>query len=72
MRRFYGKAPIGAPPMSVPHLDRRIINNKPALLSRAICQVHNQILQGSIFDPASSQKFQSEADDLKWEPEIWT
>jgi malate dehydrogenase (quinone) len=30
--KTYGKAPIGAPPMSVPHLDTRIINGKPALL----------------------------------------
>ena len=30
--KAYGKAPIGAPPMSVPHLDTRIINGKPALL----------------------------------------
>ncbi len=30
--KVYGKAPLGAPPMSVPHLDTRIINGKPALL----------------------------------------
>lgn len=30
--KVYGKAPVGAPPMSVPHLDTRIINGKPALL----------------------------------------
>ncbi|WP_022942023.1 malate dehydrogenase (quinone) [Psychromonas hadalis] len=30
--KTYGKAPIGAPPMSVPHLDTRIIDGKPALL----------------------------------------
>jgi malate dehydrogenase (quinone) len=30
--KVYGKAPIGAPPMSVPHLDMRIIDGKPALL----------------------------------------
>ena len=30
--KVYGKAAIGAPPMSVPHLDTRIINGKPALL----------------------------------------
>ena len=30
--KVYGKAPIGAPPMSVPHLDTRIINGEPALL----------------------------------------
>ncbi len=30
--KVYGKAAIGAPPMSVPHLDTRIINGTPALL----------------------------------------
>ena len=30
--KVYGKAPVGAPPMSVPHLDTRIIEGKPALL----------------------------------------
>ena len=30
--KVYGKAAIGAPPMSVPHLDTRIIDGKPALL----------------------------------------
>jgi len=30
--KVYGKAPMGAPPMSVPHLDTRIINGQPALL----------------------------------------
>ncbi len=30
--KVYGKAPIGAPPMSVPHLDTRIINGKKSLL----------------------------------------
>jgi malate dehydrogenase (quinone) len=30
--KVYGKAPVGAPPMSVPHLDTRIINGKRSLL----------------------------------------
>ena len=30
--KVYGKAPLGAPPMSIPHLDTRIINGKTALL----------------------------------------
>lgn len=30
--KVYGKAAVGAPPMSVPHLDSRIINGKRALL----------------------------------------
>jgi malate dehydrogenase (quinone) len=30
--KVYGKAAVGAPPMSVPHLDTRVINGKKALL----------------------------------------
>ncbi|WP_221567475.1 malate:quinone oxidoreductase [Alkalihalobacillus sp. TS-13] len=30
--KVYGKAPVGAPPMSVPHLDTRYISNKKSLL----------------------------------------
>lgn len=30
--KVYGKASVGAPPMSVPHLDTRMIDNKKALL----------------------------------------
>ncbi|MEQ9567891.1 MAG: malate:quinone oxidoreductase, partial [Pseudomonadales bacterium] len=30
--KVYGKAAVGAPPMSVPHLDTRIIDGKPQLL----------------------------------------
>ena len=30
--KVYGKASVGAPPMSVPHLDTRVINEKKALL----------------------------------------
>ena len=32
MAKVYGMAPIGAPPMSVPHLDTRVIDGKKALL----------------------------------------
>lgn len=30
--KVYGKAAVGAPPMSVPHLDTRIVDGKPALM----------------------------------------
>ncbi|CAM5352213.1 malate:quinone oxidoreductase [Lysinibacillus sphaericus] len=30
--KVYGKAAVGAPPMSVPHLDTRFIDNKKSLL----------------------------------------
>ncbi|MDO6562109.1 malate dehydrogenase (quinone) [Amphritea sp. 1_MG-2023] len=32
LSKVYGQAPIGAPPMSVPHLDTRVIDGKRALL----------------------------------------
>jgi len=30
--KVYGKASVGAPPMSVPHLDTRVVDGKPALM----------------------------------------
>ncbi|TGN40569.1 malate dehydrogenase (quinone) [Marinobacter confluentis] len=49
--KVYGKAPIGAPPMSVPHLDTRIINGKPALLFGPFAGFTTRFLkQGSVFD----------------------
>jgi len=55
--KVYGKAPIGAPPMSVPHLDTRIINGKPALLFGPFAGFTTRFLkQGSIFDLFGSVK----------------
>ncbi|KPQ27215.1 MAG: malate dehydrogenase (acceptor) [Marinobacter excellens HL-55] len=49
--KVYGKAPIGAPPMSVPHLDTRIINGEPALLFGPFAGFTTRFLkQGSMFD----------------------
>ncbi len=49
--KVYGKAPIGAPPMSVPHLDTRIINGQPALLFGPFAGFTTRFLkQGSMFD----------------------
>lgn len=49
--KVYGKAPIGAPPMSVPHLDMRIINGEPALLFGPFAGFTTRFLkQGSMFD----------------------
>ncbi|MCK7550290.1 malate dehydrogenase (quinone) [Marinobacter goseongensis] len=49
--KVYGKAPIGAPPMSVPHLDTRIINGEPALLFGPFAGFTTRFLkQGSVFD----------------------
>lgn len=53
--KVYGKAPIGAPPMSVPHLDTRIINGEPALLFGPFAGFTTRFLkQGSVFDLFSS------------------
>lgn len=49
--KVYGKAALGAPPMSVPHLDTRIINGKPALLFGPYAGFTTKFLkQGSYLD----------------------
>ena len=53
--KVYGKAAVGAPPMSVPHLDARTINGKPALLFGPFAGFTTKFLkQGSRFDLAKS------------------
>lgn len=55
--KVYGKASVGAPPMSVPHLDTRIINGKPALLFGPFAGFTTKFLkQGSVLDLAKSVK----------------
>lgn len=55
--KVYGKAPIGAPPMSVPHLDTRIIDGKPALLFGPYAGFTTKFLKnGSFFDMFRSIK----------------
>lgn len=55
--KVYGKAALGAPPMSVPHLDTRIINGKPALLFGPYAGFTTKFLkQGSYFDLVKSLK----------------
>lgn len=53
--KVYGKADIGAPPMSVPHLDTRVINGKKALLFGPFAGFSTKFLKnGSYWDlPAS-------------------
>lgn len=51
LAKVYGKAPIGAPPMSVPHLDTRIINGEKALLFGPFAGFTTKFLKkGSILD----------------------
>lgn len=49
--KVYGQAPVGAPPMSVPHLDSRVIDGKPALLFGPFAGMTSKFLKnGSWFD----------------------
>ena len=49
--KVYGMAPLGAPPMSVPHLDTRIINGKKALLFGPFAGFSTKFLKnGSLMD----------------------
>lgn len=49
--KVYGKAKIGAPPMSVPHLDTRIIDGKKQLLFGPFAGFSTKFLkEGSYFD----------------------
>lgn len=55
--KVYGKAEIGSPPMSVPHLDARWINNKKYLLYGPFAGFTTKFLkQGSYFDLINSFK----------------
>jgi malate dehydrogenase (quinone) len=55
--KVYGKAPSGAPPMSVPHLDTRIIDGEPALLFGPFASITTKFLkEGSVLDLFSSLK----------------
>lgn len=55
--KVYGKAKVGAPPMSVPHLDTRYINNKKTLLFGPFAGFSPKFLKtGSNFDLIGSVK----------------
>lgn len=55
--KVYGKAAIGAPPMSVPHLDSRMINGKKELLFGPYAGFSTKFLKnGSYLDLPSSIK----------------
>ncbi len=56
--KVYGKASVGAPPMSVPHLDSRYINGKQALLFGPFAGFSTKFLKhGSYFDLPNSIEF---------------
>lgn len=49
--KVYGRAPVGSPPMSVPHLDTRVIAGKQALLFGPFAGFSTKFLkEGSYFD----------------------
>lgn len=55
--KVYGKAKVGAPPMSVPHLDTRYIDNKKSLLFGPFAGFSPKFLKtGSMFDLLGSVK----------------
>jgi malate dehydrogenase (quinone) len=55
--KVYGKASVGAPPMSVPHLDTRMIDNKKALLFGPYAGFSTRFLKnGSLLDLPLSVK----------------
>jgi malate dehydrogenase (quinone) len=56
--KVYGKASVGAPPMSVPHLDTRYINGKKSLLFGPYAGFSTKFLKtGSYWDLFSSISF---------------
>lgn len=53
--KVYGKATVGAPPMSVPHIDTRLINGKKELLFGPFAGFSTKFLKnGSLLDLPSS------------------
>ncbi len=55
--KVYGRAKVGAPPMSVPHLDTRFIDNKKSLLFGPFAGFSPKFLKnGSMFDLLTSIK----------------
>ena len=55
--KVYGRAPSGSPPMSVPHLDSRLIDGQPALIFGPYAGFTTKFLkEGSIFDLFGSVK----------------
>ena len=55
--KVYGRAPSGSPPMSVPHLDARIIDGQAALIFGPYAGFTTKFLkEGSIFDLFGSVK----------------
>jgi len=55
MAKVYGKASVGAPPMSVPHVDTRVLDGKQVLLFGPFATFSTRFLkQGSLMDMFTS------------------
>jgi len=58
LEKVYGQASVGAPPMSVPHLDARVIDGKRVVLFGPFATFSTKFLKnGSIFDLLSTTTF---------------
>jgi malate dehydrogenase (quinone) len=58
--KVYGKASVGSPPMSVPHLDTRVIDGKTQLLFGPFAGFSTKFLKnGSFWDLAESIEFKN-------------
>ncbi len=58
--KVYGRAAVGSPPMSVPHLDTRVIHRKKELLFGPYAGFTTKFLkQGSYFDLAASLEIEN-------------
>lgn len=58
--KVYAQAEVGAPPMSVPHLDTRIVDGKTSLLFGPYATANPKFLKrGSIFDLPASLRLQN-------------
>jgi malate dehydrogenase (quinone) len=58
LAKVYGKASVGAPPMSVPHLDTRVFNGKRVLLFGPFATFSSKFLKnGSLWDLFGSVNF---------------
>ncbi|MFT4024991.1 MAG: malate:quinone oxidoreductase [Flavihumibacter sp.] len=64
--KVYGKAAVGAPPMSVPHLDTRVIDGSKALLFGPYAGFSTRFLKnGSLMDLPASIKYDNIVPMLK-------
>ena len=70
--KVYGLPPVGAPPMSVPHLDTRVIEGRPALLFGPFAGFTTRFLKkSSIFDLITSIRTHNVKPMLEVAKEHW-